>query len=54
MSEHSDEVSQVAKDGEIDGPRINNFAQKFLDELNEERDRLSNEFPLCALLIEEG
>ncbi|XP_039953376.1 KH domain-containing, RNA-binding, signal transduction-associated protein 2-like [Bactrocera neohumeralis] len=54
MSEHSDEVSQVTKDGEIDGPRINNFAQKFLDELNEERDRLSNEFPLCALLIEEA
>uniref|UniRef100_W8BEA9 KH domain-containing, RNA-binding, signal transduction-associated protein 2 n=1 Tax=Ceratitis capitata TaxID=7213 RepID=W8BEA9_CERCA len=54
MSEHSDEVNQIPKDGEVDGPRINNFAQKFLDELNEERGRLSSEFPICALLIEEA
>lgn len=54
MSENSDDINQIPKDGEIDGPRINNFAQKFLDELNEERDRLSSEFPLCTLLIEEG
>ncbi|XP_017481704.1 PREDICTED: KH domain-containing, RNA-binding, signal transduction-associated protein 2-like [Rhagoletis zephyria] len=54
MSEHSEEANHVQKEVEIDGPRINNFAQKFLDELNEERERLSSEFPICALLIEEA
>lgn len=35
-------------------PRLNEVAQKFLADLDEERQRLSAEFPLCALLIDEG
>ncbi|XP_017481703.1 PREDICTED: KH domain-containing, RNA-binding, signal transduction-associated protein 2-like [Rhagoletis zephyria] len=54
MSEHSEEANHIQKEGEFDGPRINHFAQKFLDELKEERERLSSEFPLCAILIEEA
>jgi len=34
-------------------PRLNEVAQKFLADLDEERKRLSAEFPLCALLIDE-
>ncbi|KMY91253.1 uncharacterized protein LOC6733018 [Drosophila simulans] len=35
-------------------PRLNEVAQKFLADLYEERQRLSAEFPLCALLIAEA
>ncbi|KAH8291497.1 hypothetical protein KR054_012219 [Drosophila jambulina] len=35
-------------------PRINEMAQEFLADLDEERKRLSAEFPLCALLIDEA
>eukprot|EP00099_Drosophila_melanogaster_P020186 NP_611610.2 uncharacterized protein Dmel_CG4021 [Drosophila melanogaster] len=35
-------------------PRLNEIAQKFLADLDEERQRLSAEFPLCALLIDEA
>ncbi|XP_033162516.1 KH domain-containing, RNA-binding, signal transduction-associated protein 2-like isoform X1 [Drosophila mauritiana] len=35
-------------------PRLNKVAQKFLADLDEERKRLSAEFPLCALLIAEA
>ncbi|EDX08231.1 GD11683 [Drosophila simulans] len=35
-------------------PRVNEVAQKFLADLDEERKRLSAEFPLCALLIDEA
>ncbi|EDW56804.1 GM15930 [Drosophila sechellia] len=35
-------------------PRENEVAQKFLADLDEERKRLSAEFPLCALLIDEA
>ncbi|XP_016953187.1 KH domain-containing, RNA-binding, signal transduction-associated protein 2 [Drosophila biarmipes] len=35
-------------------PRLNEVAQKFLADLDEERQRLSAEFPLCALLIDEA
>lgn len=35
-------------------PRLNEVAQKFLADLDEERQRLSSKFPLCALLIDEG
>ncbi|EDV55597.2 KH domain-containing, RNA-binding, signal transduction-associated protein 2 [Drosophila erecta] len=35
-------------------PRLNEVAQKFLADLDEERQRLSSEFPLCALLIDEA
>jgi len=34
-------------------PRLNEVAQKFLADLDEERQRLSAEFPLFALLIAE-
>ncbi|XP_067646970.1 KH domain-containing, RNA-binding, signal transduction-associated protein 2-like [Eurosta solidaginis] len=55
MSVHSEETNNHSqKEAEVDGQRINNFAKKFLDELSEERERLSSEFPLCALLIEEA
>ncbi|KAH8257847.1 hypothetical protein KR038_001792 [Drosophila bunnanda] len=35
-------------------PRLNEVAQKFLADLDQERQRLSAEFPLCALLIDEA
>ncbi|XP_039152433.1 KH domain-containing, RNA-binding, signal transduction-associated protein 2-like [Drosophila simulans] len=35
-------------------PRLNEVARKFLADLDEERKRLSAEFPLCALLIAEA
>lgn len=35
-------------------PKINDVAQSFLDDLQKERERLSEDFPLCALLIDEG
>eukprot|EP00099_Drosophila_melanogaster_P020244 NP_611681.1 uncharacterized protein Dmel_CG3927 [Drosophila melanogaster] len=35
-------------------PRLNEVAQKFLADLDAERKRLSAEFPLCALLIDES
>ncbi|KMY95785.1 KH domain-containing, RNA-binding, signal transduction-associated protein 2 [Drosophila sechellia] len=35
-------------------PRLNEVAQKFLADLDEERQRLSADFPLCALLIDEA
>ncbi|ALC40516.1 qkr58E-3, partial [Drosophila busckii] len=35
-------------------PRLNEVAQKFLADLDEERGRLAAEFPLCALLIDEA
>ncbi|XP_054730245.1 KH domain-containing, RNA-binding, signal transduction-associated protein 3-like isoform X1 [Anastrepha obliqua] len=44
----------VRKAEENDGPRINEFAQKFLADLSEERERLGSEFPLCAQLIDEA
>uniref|UniRef100_A0A1B0BEQ0 KHDC4/BBP-like KH-domain type I domain-containing protein n=1 Tax=Glossina palpalis gambiensis TaxID=67801 RepID=A0A1B0BEQ0_9MUSC len=35
-------------------PKVNEIAQNFLADLDKERSRLSEDFPLCALLIEEG
>lgn len=35
-------------------PKINEVAQNFLDDLEKERSRLAENFPLCALLIDEG
>ncbi|XP_067637717.1 KH domain-containing, RNA-binding, signal transduction-associated protein 2-like isoform X2 [Eurosta solidaginis] len=54
MAEHVEEPNGVQKPEDSDGPRINGVAQKFLADLMEERERLSSEFPLCALLIDDG
>ncbi|XP_036341098.1 KH domain-containing, RNA-binding, signal transduction-associated protein 3-like [Rhagoletis pomonella] len=54
MAEHLNVATGAPKDEETETPRINNFAQKFLADLNEERERLGAEFPLCALLIDEA
>lgn len=35
-------------------PKINNFAQKYIEDLQKEQDRLKDEFPMCAFLIENG
>lgn len=35
-------------------PKINDVAQNFLEDLQKERLRLTEDFPLCALLIDEG
>ncbi|KAM7342414.1 KH domain-containing, RNA-binding, signal transduction-associated protein 3-like [Cochliomyia hominivorax] len=35
-------------------PKINNVAQNFLEDLQKERERLTEDFPLCALLIDEA
>ena len=35
-------------------PKINEVAQNFLADLKKERSRLSEDFPLCSLLIDEG
>ncbi|XP_067637715.1 KH domain-containing, RNA-binding, signal transduction-associated protein 3-like isoform X1 [Eurosta solidaginis] len=54
MAEHVEEPNGVQKPEDSDGPRINGVAQKFLADLMEERERLSSEFPLCALLIDDA
>ncbi|XP_067637720.1 KH domain-containing, RNA-binding, signal transduction-associated protein 3-like isoform X2 [Eurosta solidaginis] len=53
MAESYEENNGVQKAEEHE-PRINGVAQKFLADLNEERERLSSEFPLCTLLIDEA
>ncbi|EDW56785.1 KH domain-containing, RNA-binding, signal transduction-associated protein 2 [Drosophila sechellia] len=45
---------QPSKEQHTHLPRVNEVAQKFLADLDEERKRLSAEFPLCALLIDEA
>ncbi|KAH8390106.1 hypothetical protein KR200_007178 [Drosophila serrata] len=35
-------------------PRLNDVAQEFLADVDKERQRLSAEFPLCAMLIDEA
>ncbi|XP_033152493.1 KH domain-containing, RNA-binding, signal transduction-associated protein 1-like [Drosophila mauritiana] len=45
---------QPAKEQPTHLPRVNEVVQKFLADLDEERKRLSAEFPLCALLIDEA
>lgn len=37
-----------------DLPKLNEISQKFLEDIEEERQRLSEDFPLCALLISEA
>ncbi|XP_054725305.1 KH domain-containing, RNA-binding, signal transduction-associated protein 3-like isoform X1 [Anastrepha obliqua] len=54
MAGRINEGAIVSKEEENETPRINNFAQKFLADLDEERARLGAEFPLCALLIDEA
>ncbi|XP_039953363.1 KH domain-containing, RNA-binding, signal transduction-associated protein 2-like isoform X3 [Bactrocera tryoni] len=54
MAEHVHETNNAPKEEENETPRINNFAQKFLADLDEERERLGADFPLCALLIDEA
>lgn len=54
MAEHVHKTNNAQKEEENEIPRINNFAQKFLADLDEERERLGADFPLCALLIDEG
>ncbi|XP_020714354.1 KH domain-containing, RNA-binding, signal transduction-associated protein 3 isoform X2 [Ceratitis capitata] len=44
----------VAQKEDYDGPRINGVAQKFLADLNEERERLGNDFPLCLQVIDDA
>ncbi|XP_037953949.1 KH domain-containing, RNA-binding, signal transduction-associated protein 3-like [Teleopsis dalmanni] len=55
MSEHSEEhVMNEPKATDHQQPKINEIAQKFLADLEEERDRLEESFPLCKLLIDEA
>lgn len=55
MSEANyEETEKVLVQNEGYQPKINDVAQKFLNDLDEERKRLSSDFPLCALLIDEG
>lgn len=55
MSEIStEEQNNVTKNVEGFHPRINEINQKFINDLLEEKERLGEEFPLCALLIDEG
>lgn len=35
-------------------PKINEVAKNFLEDLQKERSRLAEDFPLCNLLIDEG
>ncbi|XP_037953965.1 KH domain-containing, RNA-binding, signal transduction-associated protein 3-like [Teleopsis dalmanni] len=53
MSEHSEEHILNEPKAEFQQPRINEVAQKFLADLEEERQRLGESFPLCKLLIDE-
>lgn len=54
MSEAAYEETEKVVPNEGYQPKINEVAQKFLNDLDEERKRLSADFPLCALLIDEG
>ncbi|XP_011185599.1 KH domain-containing, RNA-binding, signal transduction-associated protein 3 isoform X2 [Zeugodacus cucurbitae] len=54
MADHVHETNNAQKEEENETPRINNYAHKFLADLDEERERLGAEFPLCALLIDEA
>ncbi|XP_067637711.1 KH domain-containing, RNA-binding, signal transduction-associated protein 3-like isoform X2 [Eurosta solidaginis] len=54
MVESAGESNEAPKIENNDGPRINGVAQKFLADMNKERERLGNEFPLCGLLIDEA
>lgn len=54
MASNFNEESATRKNEEYEGPRINGVAQKFLADLNEERERLGSEFPLCVQVIDEG
>lgn len=47
--------SKVVQNDELENkPKLNDVSKSFLEDLEEERSRLSDEFPLCYLLIEEG
>lgn len=35
-------------------PKINDIAQKFLEELLKERERLAKDFPTCTIVIDDG
>lgn len=35
-------------------PKINEIAQKFLEELLKERERLAKDFPTCTIVIDDG
>ncbi|XP_029404810.1 KH domain-containing, RNA-binding, signal transduction-associated protein 3-like isoform X3 [Bactrocera neohumeralis] len=54
MASNFNEEGPTRKNEEYEGPRINGVAQKFLADLNEERERLGSEFPLCVQVIDEA
>ena len=55
MSDNSGDHISDHKEGYQPNVRINEVAQKFLDDLEQEKRKLNqNEFPLCVMLIDDG
>ena len=54
MSQHSGDFSEPKPSGEGYQPRLNDVAQKYLADLEEERQRVGEDFPLISQIIEEG
>lgn len=51
---HEDDYTELRHGAEGYQPKINEVAQNFLADLQKERSRLTEDFPLCALLMDEG
>lgn len=49
-----EDSSERRSGGEVYQPKVNEVAQNFLADLEKERSRLTEDFPLCAMLIEEA
>ncbi|XP_037954293.1 KH domain-containing, RNA-binding, signal transduction-associated protein 2-like [Teleopsis dalmanni] len=49
-----EQIMDEARFAEHQQPKINEVAQKFLNDLEEERQRLEDSFPLCKFLIDEA
>ena len=51
---HEEDIIEPRTGAEGYQPKINDIAQNFLTDLEKERSRLAEDFPLLSLLIEEG
>lgn len=54
MADLAETQTMEGKETDYHQPRLNEVAQKFLADLDEERQRLGEEFPLCLMLIDEA
>jgi len=52
--EHENEHNNAADNEKAQPARLNESAQKYMQELMSERSRMENQFPLAGKLIDEG